>query len=244
MIFKKKPKVKFWSSLKNLDKIVKPLPANEFYPSWFKYSKQSPVPQWQNIKSCIGFTDYFKMGYVIPLWCDLKISINELGHIKWETPHTDYKMDFHEPFQMQNLLPEHEKKKIACIIKTINPFHAEITKGWSLLQLPMTYWFEEDWTVASGIFPTSVWPELNQQIIIYKSFFDVKKTELYNGERSRVISKGTPIAQYMPIPNTFEYEVVEETKELKEKRETMSRVVGTSFERKIHKALKCPYVKR
>lgn len=241
-IFKRKPKVTFWSNTKGFKDIIKPEKANQYIPKWFKYASQSEVPNNSNVKNCIGFTDYFKMGYVIPLWCDLNITINELGNIGWQSPHSYYQFDFHHPFQLQNLVPEHEKDKMAVVIKTHCPYHARVTKGYSLLQLPMTYWYEKDWTMASGIFPTSIYPELNQQIIIYKSFFDNLKP--YNGIRSRVIPKGTPLAQYMIIPNEYDGEVVEETKELAEYRYKTNLNVNTTFQKKFPDMLKCPYVKR
>jgi len=242
LIFKRKPKVTFWASTKGFKDIIKPEKANKYIPKWFKHAKQSEVPNNSNVKNCIGFTDYFKMGYVIPLWCDLNITINELGNIGWQSPHSYYQFDFHHPFQLQNLVPEHEKDKIAVVIKTHCPYHAKVTKGYSLLQLPMTYWYEKDWTVASGIFPSSIYPELNQQIIIYKSFFDNLKP--HNGIRSRVIPKGTPLAQYMIIPNEYDGEVIEETKELAEYRYKTNLNVNTTFQKKFPDMLKCPYVKR
>lgn len=242
LIFKRKPKVTFWSNIKDFKDISKPEPANKYIPKWFSHSKPSHIPYNSNVKNCIGFIDYFKAGYVIPLWCDLKITINELGQIGWESPHKDFQFDFHQPFQLQNLLPDHEKDKIACIIKTICPFFAKVTKGYSLLQLPMTYWFEKDWTVASGIFPSSMYPELNQQIIIYKSFFEDLKP--FNGIRSRVIPKGTPLAQYIIVPNEYDQEVIEENKKLKDYRYKNNLHINSTFERRFHNTIKCPYVKR
>lgn len=242
LIFKRKPKVTFWSDIKNFKDIIKPEPANRYIPRWYSHNKPSNIPNASNVKNCIGFIDYFKAGYVIPLWCDLEIGINELGQISWKTPHKQFKFDFHHPFQLQNLLPDHEKDKIACIIKAICPFFAKVPKGYSLLQLPMTYWYEKDWGMASGIFPSSIYPELNQQIIIYKSFFDNLKP--FDGIKSRLIPKGTPLAQYIIIPNEYEHEVVEENKKLKDYRTTIQLHIGTVFQRRFHETLKCPHVKR
>ena len=93
-IFNKTPKVTYWSNIKGFKDIIKPEPSNKYIPKWFSHNKPSKEPNRSNVKNCIGFIDYFKMGYVIPLWCDLNIIINELGQISWESPHKDFQFSF------------------------------------------------------------------------------------------------------------------------------------------------------
>ena len=235
-IFKKKPKVTFWSTLKNLEKVIKPEPAIKYIPEWFRKSKNPDQKTLTNVKLCTGLIQYFSKGWIIPLWCDLKVAKNDLGEIFWETPHTEFKFSFHDDFQYRNLLPEHEKKNIASVIKPNCPFKAEISKGWNLMQQPPYYEFHNGWSTIPGVFPSSIYHELNQQIIIYKNFFDGIKP--INGVVERVIPIGTPLIHLIPVPDEFDYEVVEETKDM------VSWMIGQRFNKRYHNMIKCPYVKK
>ncbi len=243
----RQPQVTWWSSIKNLEKICPPVRSSHFVPKWFKEIEPCEYKDASNIKLCPSFMQYFSTGWVIPLWCDLQIGMNAVGKIFWEAPHTDFRFEFHHDFQFKNQLPENEKNKIACVIKPISPWRVKISKGWSLMQLPMTYHFEDDWFCLSGIFPASVWHETNQQLVIKKSFFkDIKRSNLKHDVESikRIIPKGTPLAQYVPVPDHYTGAVVEETKELKELQDTASRMIGQKFTKRYTTMMRCPHVKK
>lgn len=241
MIFNKKPKVRFWSNIPDLTHLTKPEKANKYIPSWFKKAK-NPHESKANIKLCTGLLNYFQQGYIIPLWCDLEIALDDLGNITWQSPHTAFKFDFHNDWQYRDLLPDNEKDQIVAVLKPHCPFYADITKGWSLMQLPMYYEFQQGWNTMPGVFPSFIYPELNQQIIIYRSFFEDIPRE--NGIRKRIIPLGTPLVHLVPVPNSFQHEVIdEETKELKRKRSTASLMIGQRFIKRFNGMIKCPYAK-
>ena len=243
----RKPKVIWWSSIKNLEKSCPPVPSRHFIPKWFKEIKPSEYKDTSNIKLCPSFMQYFSTGWVIPLWCDIQVGKNSVGEMYCETPHSDFKFDFHPEFQFKDHLPEKEQDKIACVLKPVSPWKVKISKGWSLMQLPMTYHFEDDWFCLSGILPSSVWHETNQQLVIKKSFFkDIKKSDLkYDlGNIKRIIPKGTPLAQYVPVPDHYAGTVVPETKKLKELQDTASIMIGQKFTKKYTTMMRCPHVKK
>ena len=86
----------------------------------------------------------------------------------------------------------------------------------------------------SGVLPASMWPQTNHQIILRKSFFN-------NKEKKNVIVKGTPLAQYIPIPDDYVGEIVEETKELKEYDEKKRLVIQQKFTNRFKNLKECPY---
>jgi len=243
----KGPKVTWWSDIENLEKICPPVPARQFIPEWFKKIKASEYGDRSNVKLCPSFMQYFSMGWVMPLWCDLQMGIDSVGNVFWESPHAKFRFEFHREYQYKNHLPQKEQDQLACVIKPISPWHVKISKGWSLLQLPMTYYFNDDWYVLTGIIPASIWHETNHQIIIKKNFFKgIKPTNEKHdsGNIKRIIPKGTPLAQYIPIPDDYTGEVVEETEELKELEDTAHLMIGQKFTKRYATMTKCPYVKK
>ena len=219
----RQPQVTWWSSIKNLEKICPPVRSSHFVPKWFKEIEPCEYKDASNIKLCPSFMQYFSTGWVIPLWCDIQVGKNSVGEMYCETPHTDFRFEFHHDFQFKNQLPENEKNKIACVIKPISPWRVKISKGWSLMQLPMTYHFEDDWFCLSGILPSSVWHETNQQLVIKKSFFkDIKKFEIGLHEFNERLAKPSGIfasnfylpkaaMQSVPELRTFENNLTKES---------------------------------
>ena len=171
------------------------------------------------------------------MWCDVELSINNEGLIIWRTPNIDFQFEFHDDYQYKDLVPKHEQDSIACVLKPVSPWLVKISKGWSLLQLPMSYEFNPDWQVLSGVLPASSWPQTNHQIIIRKSFFD-------NKQKKNVILKGAPLAQYIPVPDNYISEVVEETEELKEHDNTSRLIVQQKFTNRFKNLKECPYANK
>ncbi len=230
----KKPVVTWWSSIKHLEKITPPVKADKYIPRWFKQVKKDTSKSHSNVKLCPSFLKYFSAGWVIPLWCDVELQLEDSGRISWRTPNVNFQFNFHDDYQYKNLLPKHEQSSIACVLKPVSPWLVKISKGWSLLQLPMSYEFNSDWQVLSGVLPASTWPQTNHQIIIRKSFFN-------NENKKNVILKGAPLAQYIPVPDNYIGEVVEETKELKEYDDTRRLIVHQKFTNRFKNLKECPY---
>jgi hypothetical protein len=242
MIFKKKPKVTFWTNVEGLDKLTRPEKANKFIPQWFKKIKQDNNSSSSNIKLCTGLLNYFQQGFIVPLWCDLEIGLDDLGTVTWRSPSSSFTFSFHSDWQYKNYIPEHERDNIVAVVKPHCPYFAETPKGWSLMQIPMYYEFQQGWTTMAGVFPSFIYPELNQQIIIYRDFF--KDVPRVDGMRTRIIPLGTPLVHLVPVPNTFNSEVLEETEALRKKRLTASTMISQRFIKRYNGMIKCPYAKK
>ena len=81
------------------------------------------------------------------------------------------------------------------------PWYVKTPPGVSLLQMPLFYHFNPDFTVLPGTIWTDIHHEINQQMVLHNY-----------GET--FITKGTPLAMYIPIRReTFDYTVRHQTEE-------------------------------
>lgn len=83
MFFKKvnKPWIKFHTESKILGALPPPVPARKAMPDWFKKLKPKidgeTAEAAGSIKKCIPVLDAVSLGYIIPLWADIIITVEE-----------------------------------------------------------------------------------------------------------------------------------------------------------------------
>jgi len=71
------------------------------FPSWVKKLKNSYFnsnkDHFENVTSCPAFIDYFRTGFVIPLWSDVCLEVGEIGSNSYRWQYSDLKshMAFH-----------------------------------------------------------------------------------------------------------------------------------------------------
>jgi len=234
-----KPKVKWWSQIPHMEKVMPPQPAKEFFPKWYKDIKTPRITETvPNIKACPSFPLWFHQGYVVPAWCDIVLIYNkETGGHGWKTPNEAYQMMFHPNKQLVPYLPEHIKNDVAFILKTECPWRMVTPEGYSTMQLNMYYEYNPLFEVLSGIIPTDTWHQINQQLIIKKSTFEKLGKDSLDSPNHKYIKivKGTPLAVYVPFKREdYEHEIVPypKDKELFELDETnMLKIKGKFFKR-------------
>lgn len=186
MFNKKINKIQFISTIEGLDSIKEclPRPAKHFIPQWFK---DIPSNGLDNIKVCPGILDYFSQGYIIPMWCDSSILKTDIGW-SWKTSDNKFGWSLHENFQFL----DYNKASFngidaQFVFKTNCPWRIITPPGWSVLQLPLFYHFNKDWSILPGIIDTDVHHEINQQV-------------LYHGNGKNVeIKYGEPFVLYIPF---------------------------------------------
>ena len=224
---KKEDKIEWWTTIDGLENIVPVQMGTHHLPEWW-----TKMPMWQDkevqkanqtdninnkgtVRRCPAIPEFMGMGFVVSLWCDLRVEINEDGSWKWNTPAKQFNFGNHGPSQLTDWLPNHAKPTI--IMKPDCPWRVRTPKGISMLQLPMFWHFNPNFTVAPGVIWTDIHHEINQQMMFHKK-------GVIN------IQRGTPLAQYIPIRReTIPHTVTNETPELRNAANTSFYHVRTKF---------------
>ena len=204
MRFGKSDKIQFVSIIEGLESIEKtlPKPAKYFIPEWFK---NIPSTSPMSVKKCPSFPDYFSQGYIVPMWSDVLLTQKE-NQFSWQVPESSFDWDFHSNDQ----LIDHKKINFngvegQFVFKAICPWRIITPPGWSVLQLPLFYHFNQEWSVLPGIIDTDIHHEVNQQV-------------LYHGNGNPVrINPGDPFVLYIPFKrsNKLSHEIFYQTEKHK-----------------------------
>jgi hypothetical protein len=198
-------KIQFISTYEGLESIDEclPRPAKHFIPKWFK---DIPSENPMSVKVCPSFPDYFSQGYIIPMWSDVKMKVTD----KFSTVEPSAGRFSFETHPNQQML-DYTKAKFngidgQFVFKAICPWRIITPPGWSVLQLPLFYHFNQEWSVLPGVIDTDIHTEINQQI-------------LYHGNGKDVIIKcGDPLVLYIPfkrsdkLKHEIRYQTAEDSK--------------------------------
>ena len=198
MKFGKSDKIQFISTYEGLETIEKclPRPAKHFIPKWFK---DMPIQTEDavTVKNCPSFPDYFSQGYIVPMWSDVKMKFeNKIPEFKVSAKR--FSFDFHDNQQFL----DYKKATFngiegQFVFKANCPWRIITPPGWSVLQLPLFYHFNQEWSVLPGVIDTDIHTEINQQI-------------LYHGDGKEIVIKcGDPLVLYIPFKrsNKLKHEV-------------------------------------
>jgi len=216
--FGKSDKIQFISTVEGLESIEKtlPKPAKYFIPEWFK---NIPSTSPMSVKKCPSFPDYFSQGYIVPMWSDVLLTqkddtyewFSSSGSFGWEIHTNDQLIDY---------------KKInfngvdgQFIFKALCPWRIVTPPGWSILQLPLFYHFNQEWSVLPGVIDTDIHHEINQQV-------------LYHGNGNPIrINAGDPFVLYIPFKrsNKLNHEVFYQTEKYKKMFNKLSLSLNQNF---------------
>lgn len=196
MIHKNKNVVEFWSAVEGLSEIeyLRPQRMNKFIPDWWK---NIPNHDEKSIKRCASFPDYFSSAWVIPMWCDLSIKIDENG-VGWKSASNKFEFTFHDNSQFLDYSPAWIGREVSAILKAINPWRIKTPTGYSSYQMPMTYEFNENFSILPGIIHTDHYHQINLQMMIHSK------------EKEFTIVRGTPMAAYFVYQREQFDEVIRE----------------------------------
>jgi hypothetical protein len=218
--FGKSDKIQFISTVEGLESIEEclPRPAKHFIPQWFK---DIPNDYDMTVKVCPSFPDYFSQGYILPMWCDAKLNYEKEGETwSWEVSSNAFPIDSHANKQFLNYTkPSFNGIEGQFVFKAISPWKIITPPGWSVLQLPLFYHFNQDWSVLPGIIDTDIYHETNQQI-------------LYHGNGKEVrINLGDPFVLYIPFKRSdkLKHEVKYQTTKESKKFNKISLIMNQSF---------------
>jgi hypothetical protein len=196
-----------------------PRPAKAHIPDWFRNMPSasklnseedgttSEYKVHKTVQQCPSFPDYFSQGYVLPLWTDVIIKYDkDRDYYEYRLAGEQYKIQSHGNGQFLDWVDSSFLgKKSEFIFKFVSPWEVRTPPGYSVLQLPMFYHFNDQFSILPGVIDTDIFHEINQQVV-------------YHGEGKELfIPRGTPLVQYIPFKRErFEYSVELEDEEMKD----------------------------
>lgn len=201
-----KPKIEFICDIPGLSQIeeIVPRQSKNYTPDWWKN-----IPAKENIptiKMCPSFPDFFSSGYVVPMWQDVKLKYNkEDDQYYWEEaiPNTFLPVRIHQNKQFMSYVNNASVlgSNYNFIFKLESPWKIITSPGYSVLQLPLFYHFNNDFSALPGIIDSDITNTLNVQITYHKQGEDL------------IIERGTPLAMYFPFKREkYNFLVREKTK--------------------------------
>lgn len=182
-------KIQFVSQVEGLEKMEEllPKPSKFFIPDWFK-----TIPSNNNgittVKKCPSFPDYFSQGYIIPMWADTTMSFDK-DLMQYRINHSNMfpEWSMHGNGQLVDFVtPTFNGSNAEFVFKAICPWRIITEPGWSVLQLPLFYHFNKDWSILPGVIDTDIHHEINQQVLYHGSGEEIK------------ITRGEPFVMYVP----------------------------------------------
>jgi hypothetical protein len=218
-----KPSIKFVCTIPGFETIeeIQPKPAVRYLPDWWK---QIPIKNdgGYTSKICPSMSDYLSNGYILPMWMDMTFKYSKESNI-WSSKHSP------EPFLP---LTTHGNSQLidyadvafigkdsSAIFKANSPWKIITPKGYSVLQLPLLYHFNKDFTVLPGIIDTDTYHDINVQMS-------------YHGNEEEIfIKRGTPLCVYIPFKRTkYNFSFNAETEKEKKIFDALRYDIYTKFE--------------
>ena len=197
---KEKPKIRWWSVIDGVEKVTPIVPAKEYIPDWWKRvermvaNTERPEHDKGTVKNCPSFPEFINQGFVVPLWCDLHLII-ENDKFEWRTPEKYFSFSSHADVQFRDYVPQHVRDNTSMVLKPSCPWRIKTPPGWSVWQLPMYYHFNPIFETLPGIIWSDIHHEINQQMLMKRY-----------GEFT--IKRGTPLAMYVPYErNKYTYDI-------------------------------------
>ena len=218
-----KPFIKFVCTIPGFETIeeIQPKPAKKFLPDWWK-DLPTFYENTYTAKVCPSMGDYFSSGYVLPMWADASLICSKEDN-SWRIQTSGYpfkKPGIHDGNQLINHTDvSFGGKESDMIFKLHSPWQIITSPGYSVMQLPMFYNFNKDFTVLPGIIDTDIYHEINNQL-------------LYHGNGKEIlIKRGTPLCVYIPFKRTdYEFSFNAQTKKEENKFKVLRYDLNSKFQ--------------
>lgn len=158
-------------------------PSSHFIPNWWKNVPKSNE-KFLTTRSCVGILKTFQTGYVLPMWCDLSLTINE--DLSWRYQFSDSlsSLIHHSNKQMSGFSDNY------FIFKIDSPWIIETTHEINFFVCEPFYFskFEKPYSIASGIVTTFT----KQCTTNFFLFIEKKPNDIF-------INLNTPMLHIIPI---------------------------------------------
>lgn len=168
--------------------------GKNFLPDWWKKVPKQLIEgdniyPYPTMKSCVGFIDFFKNSFAMPLWSEVAIQIGQVGT-------TDYKYQFsdmsssikhHNPAQRGLAYPEHEFQHL----KFEAPWRFSCDEDIKFMQVG-PFWNNNDpmeMAIAPGVLDFKYQKGANVNVLFKRDF----ETKTYTFEA------GAPLVYFFPL---------------------------------------------
>lgn len=171
--------------------------ATKFYPEWWKTLPRLVVNTEKNngditaptMKNCPGIIDYYKFGFIMPLWSDFLFEVGKINtnYMRVNSADPNSTSSKHPVFQRGEYLPENNYSHI----KLESPWHIASNKNIKFL------WCKPLWNFANPnefVQPPSI-IDFYHQHTSNVNFFFVRKQETYKF----IMEAGTPMGHFVPL---------------------------------------------
>jgi hypothetical protein len=165
--------------------------ANKFTPDWWNnlpsLVDEGEIYPMPSMKTCIGFVELLKRGFMIPLWSDFALDIKENGNFSWQ---------FSDGFS--SCIPHYASQRGSWFPKE-NFVHLKLLSPWVLVEKTGVQWHAAhcSWNVNpfDGYFAPSALIEFYHQSNTHINLFFA-----YNGrDKKYLLNHGTPLTHYVPL---------------------------------------------
>jgi hypothetical protein len=187
---KKKVVLNCYTSNPVLHDLFKIQKATNFYPDFWKeldkeIYEESEIAPVSTLKRCSGFIDYYKNGYILPLWSDFILKVNPDGNYFWEFADKANRGIIHRYAQRKGFLENYGH------IKIINPWFLSCDED---IKWSCTFPSWNNQNIIDFIVPPTVLEFKYQNSLNCNLFFPI-------GEKSKTyqISANQPIIHLLPL---------------------------------------------
>lgn len=199
-IFKKKPKIEFFSYIPGVAETCPVLHAKDRLPSWtvamrenYKDTVRKTEARVSHTYRCPGIFEILREGYIMTMPWDVIIETrNDPWHFKWTVPDSTL-AELMDPVPLITSHTEAAKGiptplgAMDTIIKFNLPWHVKAPKGVKLLFLPLSYDDNQVFTHVPGLLDPGYSSEINFLLRWYK------------WQGTYTIKAGTPMAHVIPV---------------------------------------------
>lgn len=178
------------------------LPAIRFFPQWMKDLPSEVATEVFNpetrevhtvpkltVKSCSAVQEYFKTGFIIPLWCDASFIVNPDGRYSYVSADKPFSVDRNWPMGGMGGFGDYAN------IRFVVPWHAEEKTGVKfLLRYPSWTSNTNKILINKFVDACGIIDFKNQNSLHLNTFFELPQTKI-----EFLLKLGTPIGHIIPL---------------------------------------------
>lgn len=215
--------------------------SSEFIPDWWKglpknVNANDDLINLPTLKSCPGFIDLYRSGFIVPMWADLAVEIGEIGSPSYRYQYADARSEamHHPTYQRGSAFPEEKYQHLKFSV----PWYLQCKEDINFLFSAPTWNMEspEKFTVLPGVL------NFKYQGAVNINTLWVREIAL----RRQLLPFGSPLAQLIPVTEqkiVLEHHLLD-TSEFENMRCMGRRVSFTSNYRKLKQVMEvggCPF---